>query len=279
MASKQLKFLKNYERSCERFRTRLPPHAHSIRLPPGGARRRARRAGRCDGAVIGDGLASQHTHADAFRGHADIDRQGSKSRTPDHVVFAGDSAAGGLALAFAQSLPTLDLPQPVKLVFFAPWLDITLANPAIPDVERHDRWLSSAGLSVAGRAWAGTTDLDDPAVSPIYGPMGSRPSRSTSAPATCSCRIAGSFATASPPPTAQIDRHEIDGAFHVYVLILSPRAAGTRIGSSTTFAGPSRRWWLAAVARSERCSSQMPGLVATVAAESVVWVEPGRGWP
>jgi acetyl esterase/lipase len=86
----------------------------------------------------------------------------SKRRTPDHVLFAGDSAGGGLALAFAQSLATLDLPQPVKLVFFAPWLDITLANPAIPDVERHDPWLSSAGLGVAGRTWAGTTDLDDP---------------------------------------------------------------------------------------------------------------------
>ena len=28
-----------------------------------------------DGDVIGDGLAPQHSHADAFRGHANIDRQ------------------------------------------------------------------------------------------------------------------------------------------------------------------------------------------------------------
>jgi len=92
-------------------------------LPRSACRRAALDAGpgaQGDGDVIGDGLAPQHTHADAFRGHADIDRQGSKSRTPDHVVFAGDSAAGGLALAFAQSLPTLDLPKPVKLVFSLP---------------------------------------------------------------------------------------------------------------------------------------------------------------
>jgi len=46
----------------------LDPLAAGRRSTPGQARR-------ATGDVIADGLAPQHTHADAFRGHADIDRK------------------------------------------------------------------------------------------------------------------------------------------------------------------------------------------------------------
>lgn len=52
------------------------------------------------------------------------------------------------------------------LVLYAPWVDVTMMNPAITDVQRLDKILRVPGLAWAGRAWAGDLDPADPRVSP-----------------------------------------------------------------------------------------------------------------
>ncbi|MGY1653975.1 alpha/beta hydrolase fold domain-containing protein [Geodermatophilus sp. SYSU D01119] len=47
------------------------------------------------------------------------------------VVLAGDSAGGGLALGFAQTLLGTGEPQPRLVALIAPWLDLALADPAV----------------------------------------------------------------------------------------------------------------------------------------------------
>ncbi|SMO99733.1 Acetyl esterase/lipase [Geodermatophilus aquaeductus] len=89
----------------------------------------------------------------------------------DDVVLAGDSAGGGLALGFAQTLLGSGLPQPRRLVLIAPWLDLTLAGPGVATAEARDPWLSRAGLVETGRAWAGGDDPADPRLSPVNGPL------------------------------------------------------------------------------------------------------------
>jgi len=117
------------------------------------------------------GLAPQHTHRDAFPLVTEVYRRLLDEVDPSTVTIAGDSAGGGLALGFAQTLAAAGLPQPQRLVLLSPWLDLTISNPDVPAVEERDPWLSSRGLRVAGAAWAGGDDPTDPRLSPLNGPL------------------------------------------------------------------------------------------------------------
>lgn len=88
------------------------------------------------------------------------------------TTLIGDSAGGGLALALAQVIKKQGLQQPKQILLIAPWLDISLTDPAIADVESKDPWLTVKDLQEAGAMWAGNNvQLTDPIVSPIYGDL------------------------------------------------------------------------------------------------------------
>lgn len=55
---------------------------------------------------------------------------------PRQIVFMGDSAGGGLALALSLLLrdhASPSIPQPVKIVTWSPWLDLTQALPSFKE--------------------------------------------------------------------------------------------------------------------------------------------------
>jgi acetyl esterase/lipase len=87
------------------------------------------------------------------------------------VTIMGDSAGGGMSLAVAQDLRDQDGRQPAKIVLISPWLDVSLTDPRVADIEPHDHMLGVPGLAEAGRMYAGTLPLDDPRVSPIHGSL------------------------------------------------------------------------------------------------------------
>ena len=89
-------------------------------------------------------------------------------RRRSYDVIMGDSAGGGLALGFAQ---TLDVPAP-QVILLSPWLDGTLSNPDIAEYEPLDAVLGSYGLRRMAKLWAGAIDVSDPRVSPINGGTG-----------------------------------------------------------------------------------------------------------
>lgn len=117
------------------------------------------------------GLAPRFTYRDAYPLISEAYRRLVADRGADATTIIGDSAGGGLALGLAQSLLHTDLPQPRRLVLLAPWLDLTLDDPAVRASEAADPWLTRAGLVVAGRAWAGGDDRRLPLLSPIEGPI------------------------------------------------------------------------------------------------------------
>ena len=51
----------------------------------------------------------------------------------------------------------------------SPWLDITLDNPAINDLQEQDPVLEKIGLKMAAKSYAGDTELSDYRLSPING--------------------------------------------------------------------------------------------------------------
>lgn len=143
-------------------------------------------------------------------------------------VLAGDSAGGGLALAAAQ-LASPEVRHAVAgLVLIAPWVDLTMANPAIDEIEPHDPWLTRAGLHPIARSWADGIPLDDPRVSPLYGELGGLPpvevwvgARDITLP---DCRELG----ARMPAGAAFALHVEDGAIHDYPLLPVPEGRGAR---------------------------------------------------
>lgn len=89
---------------------------------------------------------------------------------PQNVTLCGDSAGGHMALALALRQVRAGSPKAGKLVLFAPWLDLTLADPASKTVEADDIMLRIGVLRPMGRAWSGDRDPDSPECSPLYAP-------------------------------------------------------------------------------------------------------------
>jgi acetyl esterase/lipase len=91
------------------------------------------------------------------------------------TILMGDSAGGALVLVMAQRLRDEHRPKPVGVVALCPWLDATLDEPEVADLESTDPMLAESGLRAAGRWWAGIRSPDDPAVSPLEGSLDGLP--------------------------------------------------------------------------------------------------------
>ncbi len=87
---------------------------------------------------------------------------------PAKIVLNGDSAGGHMAVALALRLSKAGGPQPGKLALFAPWLDLTLADPAIAAVEPNDFMLKIGTLRACGEMFAGERAPDSAQCSPLY---------------------------------------------------------------------------------------------------------------
>jgi acetyl esterase/lipase len=117
------------------------------------------------------GLAPEHTVDDAFSLLDEVYRRVIEEADGAEVLLAGDSAGGGLALAYCLSLrdaADLHRPMPRRLLLIAPWLDVTLSNPEVARIASRDPMLAVPGPRAAGKLWAGGRGLETPSVSPIF---------------------------------------------------------------------------------------------------------------
>ncbi len=85
------------------------------------------------------------------------------------IIIMGESAGGGLALGFAMWLRENKKTQPEQLILLAPWLDVTMTNPNLSEIDENDKILGIKGLQIAGNGYAGDLSTKDYQVSPIYG--------------------------------------------------------------------------------------------------------------
>ena len=162
-------------------------------------------------------LAPKHAATDAFDVVQPIidEAQAEFGR----VILFGDSAGGGLAISLAMQRRDAGARQVDGLVLYAPWVDVTMTNPAITDMQRLDKILRVPGLVWAGRAWAGDLDPADPRVSPLYGDLSALPpmlifqgDADILGPDTIE------FALAATRAGVDVRLRVEPGGFHVYVL-------------------------------------------------------------
>lgn len=144
-----------------------------------------------------------------------------------HLVIAGDSAGGGMALAVAQQLVAGGITSVRRLILIAPWLDATMTDPALDAIVPKDLILRRQGLLDAGLLYAGALDPRDPRVSPIYGSMTALP------PITMFCGthdmlLADARALIAKAEAAgvPVDFHQATGGQHVYPFL--PTREGKR---------------------------------------------------
>jgi acetyl esterase/lipase len=103
---------------------------------------------------------------DAVAAYCGLLAAGSAS---DHIVIAGDSAGGGLALATVLRLRELGQPLPAALVLFSPWVDLgTPDRGPVPDGEV---MVSLPWVNECALAYLGGKDAADPLASPINGDL------------------------------------------------------------------------------------------------------------
>ncbi|MBA4056814.1 MAG: alpha/beta hydrolase, partial [Marivirga sp.] len=60
---------------------------------------------------------------------------------------------------------------PEQIILLCPWLDITMNNPAIIQMDSEDPFLGIEGLKKAGKAYAGNSTMDHYLLSPVNGSL------------------------------------------------------------------------------------------------------------
>ncbi len=90
-----------------------------------------------------------------------------KKRNADHLILAGDSAGGGLAVALVAKLIEDKVSLPKTVVLLAPWVDLTGNSPTIDELARKDVILTKETLTSSAKMYAHTHPLDQPFISPV----------------------------------------------------------------------------------------------------------------
>lgn len=116
-------------------------------------------------------LAPAHTFEQSFAMVSEIYKDLARNIDSRKFILMGDSSGGGFALALAQLMRNEQMMQAGQIILLSPWLDISLTNPAIKDVDPSDYFLGVEGLKMAGEAYAGGTRPDYYLLSPIYGSL------------------------------------------------------------------------------------------------------------
>jgi monoterpene epsilon-lactone hydrolase len=112
-------------------------------------------------------LAPEHPYPAALDDARQVMKAVVGDSGPGSVVLSGDSAGGGLALALLLALRDEGQELPAGCVLLSPWLDLA-ANRRTPSIlVRKDRLLSPSWLEACAGAYAGSSDLADPAISPL----------------------------------------------------------------------------------------------------------------
>ena len=168
-------------------------------------------------------LAPAHdvTHTEAFLAalHERLAPAG-----PLHVL--GDSAGGTLTLVLAQAHAGDGTVAGLTLI--APWLDLSMTNPAADLVEPHDPWLTRAGMRPIAAHWVAGRELTDPTVSPLYGELTRLPSTLVLVGSRDICRPDCDLLVELAPASADLTLHVEDGSPHDYPLLPTPEGRRAR---------------------------------------------------
>ncbi|WP_329414294.1 alpha/beta hydrolase [Nocardia vinacea] len=152
-----------------------------------------------------------------------------EQRGSGKTVVMGNSAGGLLALAAAHVLRDQGGPQLSRVVLISAWLDATLSDPALPELEQVDPLHQRPGMAEIARLYADGLDLRDPRVSPLFGAIeGLPPMTIFSGTHEMILPDARTLTRRAEAAGVPVDYHEGLGLPHNYALMPSPEGRAAR---------------------------------------------------
>lgn len=121
-------------------------------------------------------LAPEHPYPAALTDAMAVWDRICDSYRPDHIILAGDSAGGNLALCMVQTLLAKKRPIPGMLLLFSPWTDMTCNSESYIQNKELDPILTKEYVTDAARAYtAGAGEPSDARFSPLFGELAGFP--------------------------------------------------------------------------------------------------------
>ena len=88
----------------------------------------------------------------------------------DQIIFAGDSAGGGLAMALVMYLRDHQMPLPCGLIAMSPWTDLTSSGESyVYNYEKDPLFGNTRDSLIYNRDYLGLEDPKNPYISPLFG--------------------------------------------------------------------------------------------------------------
>lgn len=153
------------------------------------------------------------------------------------TLVMGDSAGGALAIVIAQQLRARSgrlsagavAGVVAGVVALCPWLDATLDEQAVGELQSTDPMLAVSGLRAAGRWWAGHRSPTDPLISPVAGDLNGLPPLDVFIGDHDILRPAvDDLARHARHTDLRLHVHETTAMFHVWMTRLIPEGRRTR---------------------------------------------------
>ena len=117
-------------------------------------------------------LTPKYTYKDVFNMVEPLYKEIISKVDVKNLVMMGDSAGGGITLALAEKISQNNIQLPSKTILISPWLDVTLTNEKIKEVQKNDKDLNKEKLLIAGISYARDEEgMKSYLVNPINGPL------------------------------------------------------------------------------------------------------------
>lgn len=98
---------------------------------------------------------------------------GVRPGTP--MLFAGDSAGGGLCLSLLVKLRDAGMAMPRGAILFSPWTDLAVSGASVDGNRDRDLWFTRRHLEIWSAYYAAAADRRSPHVSPVFADLSGLP--------------------------------------------------------------------------------------------------------
>lgn len=96
-------------------------------------------------------------------------------REPGKIVVSGDSAGGGLSLAFLLSCKERGLPMPSGALLYSPWTDLAGTGASLDTNDASDVMFEKANITEGAKRYMNGADPKTPLISPLYADLSGLP--------------------------------------------------------------------------------------------------------
>ena len=99
-------------------------------------------------------LTPKYTYKDVLKMIEPVYKETLIKVGAENLIVMGDSAGGGMALGLMEKLSQSNVEMPSKTILISPWLDTTMSNSKIDEVQKNDKDLNKEKLYLAGISYA-----------------------------------------------------------------------------------------------------------------------------